>query len=224
MEINRERAIEILERFNFFQGQRAGRELWNDKPFEVQEQDIANFSRDCTLLINYIKKLTEERNEISEKGAEILGRIEDAYLKFKAEYLKLAEENTELIKSLNKLKENHEAACEKCRAEYSKLAEENERLRADKKGLIDENEELKNQIQEPYFTEEEIDFIDEYKRLLNEGIRDAKANNVSEIKTRFAMRFGTYTDKDMTPITEVFRLLDQISKKLLEGENAEQRT
>lgn len=98
------------------------------------------------------------------------------------------------------------------------LTEENERLRADKKGLINENEELKNQIQEPYFTEEEIDFIDEYTRLLNEGIRDAKANNVSEIKTRFAMRFGTYTDKDMTPITEVFRLLDQIAKEMLEGE------
>jgi hypothetical protein len=92
------------------------------------------------------------------------------------------------------------------------------KLKADKKGLIYENEELKNQIQEPFFTEEEIDFIDEYTRLLNEGIRDAKANNVSEIKTRFAMRFGTYTDKDMTPITEVFRLLDQIAKEMLEGE------
>lgn len=96
------------------------------------------------------------------------------------------------------------------------LTEENEGLRVDKKKLINENEELKKQIQEADFTEEEIDFIDEYTRLLNEGIRDAKANNVSEIKTRFAMRFGTYTDKDMTPITEVFRLLDQIAKEMLD--------
>jgi hypothetical protein len=53
---------------------------------------------------------------------------------------------------------------------------------------------------------------------LAEGIKEAKANNLSEIKTRFAMRYGTYTDKDMTPITEVFRVLDQIAKEMLEGE------
>lgn len=47
----------------------------------------------------------------------------------------------------------------------------------------------------------------------------AKANNLSEIKTRFALRYGTYTDKDMTPIKEVFRLIDQIAKETEEGEN-----
>jgi hypothetical protein len=48
----------------------------------------------------------------------------------------------------------------------------------------------------------------------------AKADTVrkmySEIKTRFAMLFGTYTDKDMTPITEVFWFLDQIAKEMME--------
>jgi hypothetical protein len=53
--ITKEQAIDILEKFVFFQGQRAGRELWNDKPFDVQEQDIADFSRDCRLLIEYVK-------------------------------------------------------------------------------------------------------------------------------------------------------------------------
>ena len=48
-------------------------------------------------------------------------------------------------------------------------------------------------------------------------LRECIADNVSKIKTRFAMRYGTYTDKDMTPITEVFRLLDQIAKEMLEG-------
>lgn len=43
-----------------------------------------------------------------------------------------------------------------------------------------------------------------------------RADNVSEIKTRFAMNYGTYTDKDMTPITEVFMLLDQIAKEMVE--------
>lgn len=52
--ITKEQAIDILDKFDFFQGQRAGRELWNDKPFEVQEQDIKNFSNDVALLKEYI--------------------------------------------------------------------------------------------------------------------------------------------------------------------------
>ena len=39
------------------------------------------------------------------------------------------------------------------------------------------------------------------------------ADTIEDIKLRFAMRFGTYTDKDMTPITEVFRLLYQSQKR-----------
>lgn len=53
--ITKEQAIDILEKFDFFQGQRAGRELWNDKPKDVQDKDIADFSRDCHLLIEYVK-------------------------------------------------------------------------------------------------------------------------------------------------------------------------
>nr|DAP58850.1 MAG TPA: Protein of unknown function (DUF551) [Caudoviricetes sp.] len=44
MEIDR--AIGILDKWEFFYGQRAGRELWADKPTEVQNEDIANFCRD----------------------------------------------------------------------------------------------------------------------------------------------------------------------------------
>lgn len=53
--ITKAQAIDILEKFDFFQGQRAGRELWNDKPKDIQDKDIANFSRDCQLLIEYVK-------------------------------------------------------------------------------------------------------------------------------------------------------------------------
>lgn len=45
-----ERAIEILDKMEFFQGQRAGRELWAEKPTEVQDEDIANFCRDLGLV------------------------------------------------------------------------------------------------------------------------------------------------------------------------------
>lgn len=47
------RALDILDKMDFFQGQRAGRELWREKPFEVQEQDIADFSNG----IDFIKKV-----------------------------------------------------------------------------------------------------------------------------------------------------------------------
>lgn len=54
MAITKEQAIDILDMMDFFQGQRAGRELWVEKPAEVQEQDISNFSRDVHLLKEYI--------------------------------------------------------------------------------------------------------------------------------------------------------------------------
>lgn len=45
-----DRAIDILDKWEFFYGQRAGRELWADKPTEVQNDDIANFCRDLGLV------------------------------------------------------------------------------------------------------------------------------------------------------------------------------
>ena len=51
-----EKAIEILDKLPFFGGQRAGRELWNDKPREVQDEDIANFNRDIEYLRDFIRK------------------------------------------------------------------------------------------------------------------------------------------------------------------------
>ena len=53
--ITKEQAIDILEKFDFFQGQRAGRELQNDKPKDIQDKDIEDFSRDCQSLIEYVK-------------------------------------------------------------------------------------------------------------------------------------------------------------------------
>lgn len=45
-----DRAIDILDKWEFFYGQRAGRELWADKPKEVQDKDIANFCRDLGIV------------------------------------------------------------------------------------------------------------------------------------------------------------------------------
>lgn len=45
-----EQAHDILDKWQFFQGQRAGRELWTHKPKEVQDQDIADFNRDIEIV------------------------------------------------------------------------------------------------------------------------------------------------------------------------------
>lgn len=45
-----DRLNDILDKWEFFYGQRAGRELWADKPTEVQNEDIANFCRDLGLV------------------------------------------------------------------------------------------------------------------------------------------------------------------------------
>ena len=112
----------------------------------------------------------------------------------------LTEENAEVKANWQKLKESHESACEKCRAEFKRLTEENERLKS---------------------VEFICGFIKPHKVLecpIFDEIAKAKADTVSELQTRVAMRYGTYTDKDMTPIAEVFRLLDQIAKEMLECE------
>ena len=45
-----EKVFDILDKWEFFLGQRAGRELWGDKPKAVQDQDIADFNRDMKIV------------------------------------------------------------------------------------------------------------------------------------------------------------------------------
>ena len=51
------KCLEILDKFQFFQGQRAGRELWNDKPVEIQNKDIKNFNKDIEFIRNVLKSV-----------------------------------------------------------------------------------------------------------------------------------------------------------------------
>ena len=50
------KAIEILNKLSFFGGQRAGRELWNEKPRKIQDEDIASFNRGIEYLKGIIRK------------------------------------------------------------------------------------------------------------------------------------------------------------------------
>lgn len=50
-----EKVFDILNKFEFFQGQRAGRELWNNKPKEVQDKDISDFIKDINCIRSYLQ-------------------------------------------------------------------------------------------------------------------------------------------------------------------------
>lgn len=86
------RALDILDKMDFFQGQRAGRELWNEKPYEVQEQDIADFSQG----ISTVKKVIED--------ASALLREKDVLIE--ALTIKSEDLEAELIQSYELFKEN----------------------------------------------------------------------------------------------------------------------
>ena len=75
MAITKEQAIEILDRFDFFQGQRAGRELWHEKPYDVQERDIKDFAQNVALLREYINADEDARRR--ECGREVFEAIEN---------------------------------------------------------------------------------------------------------------------------------------------------
>ena len=59
--------FDILDKMEFFQGQRAGRELWNDKSKEVQDKDIADFIKDINYIRSYLQdSVVFSREEICE--------------------------------------------------------------------------------------------------------------------------------------------------------------
>lgn len=54
-----DKANDILDKWDFFLGQRAGRELWNDKPKEVQDKDIEDFVRDLEIVRAAVNKKSD---------------------------------------------------------------------------------------------------------------------------------------------------------------------
>ena len=64
IDIKRTEVVDILDKMQFFQGQRAGRELWFDKPVGVQELDLESFNRDIRTIRDYILQLEENTKPI----------------------------------------------------------------------------------------------------------------------------------------------------------------
>lgn len=57
------KALDILEKHEFFGGQRAGRELWSKKPVDVQNEDIEDFVKDFAYLKDFIVRQNAEIEE-----------------------------------------------------------------------------------------------------------------------------------------------------------------
>ena len=74
------KAIDICEKLYFFGGQRAGRELWFDKPVDVQDRDIQNFAEDVAFLKDYIKRQQAEIDRLIDLINEI-GEYNEAWVK-----------------------------------------------------------------------------------------------------------------------------------------------
>ena len=108
--MEKEQIISILDKLDFFQGQRAGRELWNNKPFEVQEQDISDFSRDVALIKEYIKSQDEQIFQLENR----LKECENGYagtLHLESNKLHDAEER---VKELTEENEKFKQTCDDC--------------------------------------------------------------------------------------------------------------
>ena len=79
-----EKAMEILDKLSFFGGQRAGRELWNDKPKEVQDEDIANFNRDIEYLRDIVSNHMNDgwipvEKDLPKNPSEVWAVLESTY-------------------------------------------------------------------------------------------------------------------------------------------------
>lgn len=55
LEVSLTDVLEILDKLEFFNGQRAGRLLWADKPESVQVTDIDNFNKDINTIREFLK-------------------------------------------------------------------------------------------------------------------------------------------------------------------------
>ena len=88
------------------------------------------------------------------------------------------------------------------------------------KEFVNENSELKSQIQETDIPEEDINLFDEFTKLLTEGIREAKADTVRKIadllwqgeseKLNISVG-GKYYDKQ--------EFIDLIAKEIIDGKD-----
>ena len=71
IDVTFDEVMDILDKWDFILGQRAGRELWSDKPTDVQDKDLADFNHELGKVKSFCCEKWEDSNIIikEEKGA-----------------------------------------------------------------------------------------------------------------------------------------------------------
>ena len=57
---------------------------------------------------------------------------------------------------------------------------------------------------------------DQYRKGYEDGVQ-AKAETLSDLQTRFAIHFGTYTKDATIKVSDVFKLLSKFTEEIMEG-------
>lgn len=121
-------ALEILEKFNFFQGQRAGRELWNEKPIDVQDEDIENFVEDVAFLEDLIKRQQAEIADLKTANfvkTDMINYLQEKFENAKVEVVKeFAEKLKELYETDGIITDDMKVPIEVIRANIDDIVEE----------------------------------------------------------------------------------------------------
>ena len=65
------KGLECLDKMQFFMGQRAGRELWMEKPKDVQDSDLEQYNRDVDTVRAFIQQLQADKIGLLESSHEI---------------------------------------------------------------------------------------------------------------------------------------------------------
>lgn len=93
------KAFDILEKMEFFGGQRAGREAWFNKPIDIQNQDIRGFLRDIDFLKAFINR---QQAEIERLKTEIDKNFDKWHIlaeRTKNRYAELYEESKSVVRA-----------------------------------------------------------------------------------------------------------------------------
>ena len=81
------KANNILDKFDFF-SQRAGRELWSDKPKDIQDKDIENFLNDVKFLKDLINRQKAEIERLKRLLEEDEAKYKECAKRFYKEAIK----------------------------------------------------------------------------------------------------------------------------------------
>lgn len=114
------KANDILDKFDFF-SQRAGRELWSDKPKDIQDKDIEIFSNNVKFLKDFINRLQADKEALiagQETLQKALAEKNEEFENQSQNFKVLVSDHRCLQQSFDHLKGLYEA--EKARGEMAK--------------------------------------------------------------------------------------------------------